>query len=297
MVEEWKKREIPEANEIMKKNSSILKYVCGLKNGKPCIKVFLNNENEDAKRFFRTQGENISEEMLCEFVCVNEASESILEKDEKIEKEERDAPEIPEATSDNMDKIICSEGEQLYAKYSIIVGIGISNILSKHPKERKKPCIVLYCLDTDLIPYGENPIPTIIHGYPCDVREDICMTMAASCKDCNKFNPGCDIGCDMGEDTNTGSAGFLVNGNIKGFLTAAHVVQEVDQIYVYESDNMHITARERKQITHPPDSSKVIGRVENYICGNYRTYGSDIAIVSSMPIIDEQQGNSSHIKK
>ena len=60
---------------------------------------------------------------------------------------------------------------------------------------------------------------------------------------------------------------------------------------------MHITARERKQITHPPDSSKVIGRVEDYICGNYRTYGSDIAIVSSMPLIDEQQGNSSHIKK
>lgn len=299
VVKEWEKRYIPGASGTIKKNTSILKYVCGLKHGIPCIKVFLQNESKktkDAKDFFRTEGEKISKEMLYDFVCVKEASERILDKDEQIEKEERDAPEVPEATRDKMDEIICSEGEKIYAKYSIVVGIGISNILSKCPKENKQPCIVLYCLDTDLIPYGENPIPTIIHGYPCDVREEICMTMA-SCKDCKKLNPGCDIGCDMGKEISTGTAGFLINGNIRGFLTAAHVVQKVDQIYVHESDNMHTTTKKHKQITHPSDSSEVIGEVENYICGNYCTYGSDIAIVRSMPLIDEQQGNPRHIKK
>lgn len=297
VVKEWEKREIPEASEMMKKNSSILKYVCGLKHGKPCIKVFLENENEEAKRFFRTQGENISEEMQCEFVCVNEASESILEKDEKIEKEERDAPGVSEATRDKMDEIICSEGEKIYAKYSIVVGIGVSNIISKLPNVRRQPCIVLYCLDTDLIPYGENPLPFFIRGHPCDIREEVCLMMVGSCKDCKKLNPGCDIGCDIGSEISTGSAGFLVNGKIKGFLTAAHVVQNVDQIYIQKSDNMDNTTSNHERITHPSDSSEVIGEVENYICGNYCSFGSDIAIVSAVSVIDEQQGNQRRFEK
>ena len=298
MVKEWEKREIPGASEKTNKNSSILKYVCGLKQGKPCIKVFLQNENEDAKRFFRTEGETISKEMQYEFVCVNKVSESMLEKDQKIEKEERDAPKISEATRESMDEIICLEGEKIYAKYSIVVGMGVSNFLSNHPDPLKEqPCIALYCLDTDLIPYGENPLPTEINGYPCDVREEICLMMVGSCKECQKFNPGCDIGCDIGSEISTGSAGFFVDGKTKGFLTAAHVVQNVDKIYIRNSDSMDNTTSKQEKITHPPDSPEVIGEVENYICGNYCSYGSDIAIVRAVSVIDEQQGNQRRIEK
>lgn len=185
-----------------------------------------------------------------------------------------------------MDEIICSEGEKIYAKYSIVVGMGVSNIIAKHPKARGQPCIVLYCLDTDLLPYGEDPLPTFISGYPCDVREEICLIMVGSCKECKNVSPGCDIGSEI----SAGSAGFLVNGDIKGFLTAAHVVQNVDQIYTRKSDNMDNTTSNHEEITHPSDSSEVIGKVENYICGNYCSYGSDIAIVRSISVIDKQQG-------
>ena len=290
MVKEWKKREIPEASEMIKKNPSILKYVCGLKHGKPCIKVFLENENKDAKRFFITQGEKISKEMQYEFVCVNKISESILERDKKIEREERDAPEVAEATRDTMDEIICSEGGKIYAKYSIVVGMSVSNVLFKHPNVSKEPCIALYCLDTDLIPYGENPLPTEINEFPCDFREEICLMMVGSCNECKKFNPGCDIGCDIGSEISTGSAGFLVDGKTTGFLTAAHVVQKVDQIYIEKSDSMDITISKLIEITHPSDSLEVIGVAEKYFCGNYCSYGSDIAIVRAVSVIDEKQG-------
>ena len=296
VVKEWEKREIPEASEKIKENSSILKYVCGLKKDKPFLKVFLQDDNEDAKRFFRTQVENIYENMQCEFVNVNDVSEIISEKDEEIEQEERNAPEIPEATGKILNEIIASEGEKIYAKHSIVVGIGVSNIISKHPKACRQPCIVLYCLDTDLTPYGEKPLPYFINGYPCDVREELCLMMVGTCKDCKKLNPGCDIGCDIGSEISTGSAGFLVNGQIKGFLTAAHVVQNVDQIYIEKSDSMDNTISKHEQITHPSDSSEVIGEVENYICGNYWSFGSDIAIVRAVSVIDKQQGNQTCIE-
>lgn len=53
---------------------------------------------------------------------------------------------------------------------------------------------------------------------------------------------------------------------------------------------MDNTTSNHEEITHPSDSSEVIGKVENYICGNYCSYGSDIAIVRAISEIDKQQG-------
>ena len=294
MVREWEKREIPEVREQGKKIPSILDYVTGLKKNKPCVKVFLQNNDEDAKRFFE-QRNNSSEMTEYEFVYVNEILQNISEEDKEIEKREMEAPKISQTDRVNLEKIISSEEEKIFANHSTVVGIGVSNVLTKQRTDCKQPCIVLYCLDKDLIPYGEKPLPHFINGYPCDIREEICMIMAGSCKDCQMLNTGCDIGCDTGDEISTGTAGFLINGKneeFKGFLTAAHVVIDAKQHNFLNPLNIY--KENRKKITHPSDSSKVIGEVQNCILGNFRDCGTDIAIVQSLSERDGITGRYKH---
>lgn len=111
--------------------------------------------------------------------------------------------------------------------------------------------------------------------------------MAWSCKDCQMLNTGCDIGCDTGDEISTGTAGFLINGKFKGFLTAAHVVIDTKQHDFLNPPSIDDTASSKK-ITHPSDSSKVIGEVQNCILGNYFNCGTDIAIVRSIAERDEK---------
>lgn len=161
---------------------------------------------------------------------------------------------------------------KIYGKYSNVVGIGVSNIHIGNDNVKITPCIVLYCLDKTLVPFGETPLSSHMGKYLCDTREKI--VMFGSCESCLNVNPGCDIGSHFF----AGSAGFLVNSSncpFTGFLTAAHVVvKDVSSIYEENSPNFIVnTYNQQEDIMHPSNSGKKIGVVHNCIFGNYCSNG------------------------
>lgn len=133
-----------------------------------------------------------------------------------------------------MREIIQEQGDAIYSKYSNVVGIGISPERSVGDLIQNEPCIVLYCLDKNIIPFGETQLPESIAGWPCDIREDFVMfgTCPFPCPSSsqNVPEPGCRIGIPSVESA--GSVGFLVESNYQvntlgsGFLTASHVAIE-----------------------------------------------------------------------
>lgn len=125
-----------------------------------------------------------------------------------------------------LSKTIKNQAERIYANHSSVVGLGIGNM---DRSGQITPCIIIYCLDKDLVPFGEKPPPKTLEGFCCDIRED--FIMLGACFDCHEIahpNPGCCIGLPS---NGIGSAGFLVKTNesglkTSGFLTAAHVAAE-----------------------------------------------------------------------
>ena len=273
-VNEWEKREIIKASGDLRNHPSVLKYILGRKDSQLTLKVFLQDCNEKTEQFLKMQGKKLSNETNYEFVHVNEKLDEMWKEVKEIERIERSAPKIPSSTKLVLNEIVNTEGEKIYAKYSNIVGIGVSNVLDK---QKNTPCIVLYCLDKNIIPFGEGALPSYLKDYPCDIRED--LITFGSCENCHSLNPGCDIGSPFF----AGSAGFLVESAncFKKFLTAAHVVvKNCGDIYQLNSDDMSkTTCSPQENIMHPSNSSNNVGTVENCIFGNYWSYGSDVAIV------------------
>ena len=131
-------------------------------------------------------------------------------------------------------------------------------------------------MDESLVPFGENPLPRYIDGFPCDFRVDLVMFGSCCSENCATVNPGCDIGSLHF----AGSAGFLVNTPYEGFLAAAHVaVENAHVIYKDQSDSFDNTQGSDEEIMHPSESVYSVGTVENLIFGNYCSYGADVAIV------------------
>lgn len=278
MVQEWEKREIFKASGEIKDYSSVVKYILGRKNDQPCVKVFLRNDDENAKSFFKEQRNGLSQDTQIEFVLLEGNRKKTWEAVMKIKQIEREAPNIPRKTRDELEEIANREADKIYGKYSNVVGIGVSNIHIGNGNVKITPCIVLYCLDKTLVPFGETPLPSHMGKYLCDTREKI--VMFGSCESCLNVNPGCDIGSHFF----AGSAGFLVNSSncpFTGFLTAAHVVvKDVSSIYEENSPNFFVnTYNQQEDIMHPSNSGKKIGVVHNCIFGNYCSNGSDVAIV------------------
>ena len=281
VVKEWEKRETFEASEEIDDFDSVVTYIVGRKKDKkPCVKVFMKKQDDDAELFFRKQGKEISNDTICEFVNIKEQLKKNQNEAKEIQDYERRGIEIPLQTKQNLNRIVNEEAEKIYAKYSNVVRIGISGVLHKNQTLIYEPCIVLYCLDKNLIPFGENPLPEYINGYPCDIREDVIVF--GSCEHCNCLNTGCDIGSKY----SAGSAGFFVNFPFEGFLTAAHVtVKNVRDVYQFISDNFDKTTNGQKEvIMHPSSSQNMVGEVEKCICGNYFSYGTDVAIVRKTPL-------------
>lgn len=176
-----------------------------------------------------------------------------------------------------------------YANHTNVVGFGISNVRCIGDNFIPEPCIVIYCLDKSIIPYGESKLPETIEGCPCDLRED--MVMFGTCTDCREENasPGCSIGMSFSREF--GSAGFLAKSNatfktsVTGFLTAAHVaVRELQTLYQAESLLSECKAgKEKHIIVHPSwghsANSESIGEVVESYCGNYQAAGMDAAFV------------------
>ena len=214
---------------------------------------------------------------MYEFVNIKEISKKMWQEMEEIKRIERATGEISPITKNIIEKIVETEEEKMYAKHSNLVGIGISNVLVQHESVIRTPCIVLYCLDKTLVPFGENPLPRYIKGYPCDIRED--LVVFGSCDHCSTLNPGCNIGSKI--SSKSGSAGFLVEqqNRYKGFLTAAHVVfDNVESIYRDKAGDFSNT-KLNGDILHPSNSMRKVGELHSCIFGNFISCGSDIAIV------------------
>lgn len=90
-------------------------------------------------------------------------------------------------------------------------------------------CIIIYCLDKDLVLFGEELFLKILEGFNCDIWED--FIMFGVCFDCYEIvylNFGCCIGLFF---NGIGFVGFLVKINelgleILGFLIVVYVVVE-----------------------------------------------------------------------
>ena len=290
VIKEWEKRELLTSSADLTNLSSVIRYVVGKKEGQHCVKVFLKEYNDDVQKFFKDQAKKLSfpDETTYEFINVHKDLDKKQEEARETKNKEKNAPPIDKDLRLAMSNFIASTAEQIYAKYSNVVGIDVSNFYSKH--QEATPCIVLYCLDEDLIPLGEEILPKSLYmsakkEIPCDFREDIIMF--GSCNNClgETFNLGCNIG---GQNTG-GSLGFFINSPFKGFLTAAHVAAKDPQgnYKSREPGFERIIGNKRKEgntenedkIYHPFQSKITIGTVKHIIFGNFRDFGSDVAIV------------------
>ena len=292
MLEEWVKREaIQPSRSELEQHPSVLKYILGQKQGKPCVKVFFKEHDTLAEDIFLKEGNHLSKETKYEFINMKEEIKNIRVIQKEIRIRERKAQAIHSTTRTRLNEIIRKKGEQICAKYSSVVGIDVSNILTYHEGITETPCIVLYCLDESLVPFGENPLPSSIDGFPCDIRVDLVMFGSCRSENCINLNPGCDIGSLHF----AGSAGFLVNkpyDPYEGFLTAAHVAAgNASGIYRRNSDNFDNTNGSNEKIMHPSESVYSVGTVDNLIFGNYCSYGADVAIVRKINAADSTRKN------
>lgn len=193
-----------------------------------------------------------------------------------------------------LNNIINSESEKIYANYSIVSGLGVDNVRYDGNESFNEPCIVIYCLDKFLLPYGEKMLPTSLCGYPCDIREGVFMF--GKCADCRHADP--DPGCTIfrSDKREIGSGGFFVRSteskNVTGFLTAAHVaIDDIADLYdkkLYLSKCRHDLKAKQHKVFHLSelcDSKYATGEVENSFIGNYEEtgnlIGTDAAFVKS----------------
>ena len=300
VTKEWEKRELLTSSADLTNLSSVVRYVVGKKEGQHCVKVFLKEYDDDVQKFFKDQGRKLSfpDDTTYEFINVHKDLDKKKEEARETKKKEKNAPPIDKDLRLALRNFITSTAEKIYAKYSNVVGIDVSNFHSKH--REVTPCIVLYCLDEELIPLGEEILPRSLYmstkkEIPCDFREDIIMF--GSCNNClgDTFN----LGCNIGGPNVGGSLGFFINSPFNGFLTAAHVAAK-DPQGIYKS---HEPGFERikenegneeneDQITHPFNSQIIIGTVKHNIFGNFREFGLDVAIVCLGTSAERSEGKT-----
>lgn len=297
VFEDWCKREIIDDKSQLHKYPSVIKYIIGhIGNNKPVLKVYLRNDDEKTKEFFKTCS---SDDTHIEFVHVRKTEKKSKEI-ENIQKCETDAPPIDAPTMNQLNKIIEDQGEKIFARHSNVVGLEISNVRCAGDIKKEEPCIVLYSLDKTLIPFGEKPLPESIEGWPCDVREDIVMLGFKECPtNCpfprdNHFMKGCSIGNPLRNDS--GSVGFFykstnpTNTFGSGFLTASHVaVNGFERLYnqsllslnnaLYHQD--HDIVHPSREDYKASNSDNKVGKVVESFLGNYElgSFGLDFAVV------------------
>lgn len=303
MITEWLRKEIIDDNSKLKEHPSILKYITGHRgDGHSVVKVFLRNHDEKAQLLFKNAC-NDSNKLRFEFENLADKSRQIKKRAKKIQLLERKASAIKESTRIEMKKVIQEHGKKIFAKHSNVVGMCISNIRCVSDWTLPEPCIVLYCLDKTLIPFGEEQLPKVLAGWPCDIRED--FVMFGTCpNNCSLYNqnlpkPGCSIG--RPSDFSSGSVGFLVEAKNPvrrlrcGFLTAAHVaIERFQELYKQKSllSMNHLLSQQRHFIVHPSwedneHENNTVGEVIESYCGNYVNSGLDFALVRSERSRDE----------
>lgn len=274
---------------------TILKYIAGHRgDGRPIVKVFLRDDNTEAKVAF-LKACIVSKDV--EFEVVAEKSNKIKQRAEEIRSYEKTLRPMDKLTRTKLKKVIHEYGEKIYALYSNVVGMGISKVRCVDNEIQEQPCIVLYCLDKTIIPFGEKPLPRSIAGCPFDIRED--FVMFGTCpSNCPSINPGIpEIGCSIGRPSTdySGSVGFIVESkdprnSFSGFITASHVAVELFQ-RLYEDKSLlswHYLSQNDHPIVHPSwqdngHNDHTIGKVVESFCGNYGLHkiGLDFALVKT----------------
>lgn len=296
VIEEWLKRDVLQNKRALEKHPSILQYIAGRRlGGQPVVKVFLRDNDKDAQLDFKNAC-HVLENTEIEFVNLAEKSKEIQRQAEKIKLCEKNTPAIDKSTRNKIKQIIQEHGGKIYATYSSVVGMRIGKVRCFGDKIEDNPCIVLYCLDKNLIPFGEKPLPTTIAGWPCDIREDYvmfghCPNRCPASRQ-NLPEPGCSIG--IPSVNSSGSVGFLVEPKNPteqfrcGFLTAAHVaVKRFKELNHYKSLlSMSHLSLEEHPIVHPSwqdngHMDNAVGQVVESFCGNYGICqtGLDFALV------------------
>lgn len=277
VVSIWEKREAMKNISGLGSHKSVLNFIAGIKNDKPTLKVFLSTDDQDAIGFIKDHPE-IPKGTVFEFVVVN----SYKEQKDQVKRKNHISYSIERNVREMLSKTIKKQGERIHANHSGVVGLGIGNM---DCNGQITPCIIIYCLDKDLVPFGEKPLPKTLEGFPCDIRED--FIMFGGCFDCHEIahpNPGCCIGLPS---NGIGSAGFLVKTNefgseTSGFLTAAHVAAENwTDLYNKNAFLSELEVDEyNREIVHPllpnNNSGRIIGKVKESFCGNWGPEGIGI---------------------
>ena len=199
MIKDWEKREVIKQGDALK-NTTILNYIAGRKHKEPHVRVFLRHEDDEAEKFFKEHC-SVSKDTVIEFINVAEIFRNI----KKERKQDTEIFAIDCDTRKKMSSTIKTEGKKLMVKHSNIVCLGIG----KRENEENgvlEPCIVLYCLDKSLIPYGEQPLPSFINEFPVDIRED--FVSLGNCSNCKTLRTGFRIG--RPSKRSAGSVGFWV---------------------------------------------------------------------------------------
>lgn len=157
MIKEWQKRKVILNESVLLRHPSIVRYIAGHRgNRRPVVKVFLRNGSDKDKLFFKTCCA-VTEDTEFEYVNVEKSKELVLEV-EKLKQQERKAPAVDKATRKQLNKIIEEHAEQIYAIYSNVVGMRIGKVRRVGDTIQEEPCIVLYCLDKTIIPFGKKTI-------------------------------------------------------------------------------------------------------------------------------------------
>ena len=183
----------------------------------------------------------------------------------------------------------------LFNNHSNLNMVSVSSIKSirfgrKYHSISKETCITLYCDNKGLIPIGEDKFPTRIGKYVTDVREGYCSFAA------NELTHGETIKRSAFQKTGT-LGGFvnLPNGR-EGFLTCAHVLHSLDELYsssFKKGENVALVKNSREYN---------IGKIEDavFLTGRPSDVSVDAAIVEindnargsgNFPIIDARQRN------
>lgn len=304
---EWSKREVIQDKATLQNYPSILKFIAGRRSdGKPVVKVFLQHDDKEAEQHFK-KCSKVSEDTQFEFVNVEKHSKQIFKEVEKLNSYEKKAPPLSKEALALLGEIIQEKGEQIYARYSNVIGIGVSPVRCVAGEILKQPCIVLYCLDKSIVPYGEKPLPELLEGWRCDIRED--LVLFGKCPNpcpspsLNFPEPGCSIGIPRVDSA--GSVGFLVepknllnNFGLKcGFLTASHVaIQGFEELYHQgRLLSMSRLAQRDHYIVHPSwqdgHTDYKVGQVVESFCGNYglNGIGMDFALVKNEQCRQEEK--------
>lgn len=290
---------------MLKKNPNILNFIAGKKDGQDVVKVFISGDDKEevkARDDFQ-KACYTSRKMLFEFVNVDKQSKAITIEAQKIHFQEKKSKVIDESTRSKIQEVIDDAKRAIFANHSTVIGIRISNVRNKGESIIEEPCIVLYCLDKHIVPFGEKPLPATIAKWHCDHREDyamfaVCPT-ACPAPNITFPEPGCGIG--IASSRNFGSTGFLVeskdNSFEHGFLTAAHIA--VKGYRILYKDGKFVPgfvplALQMANIVHGSSANdqhinRRVGGVVEAFFGNYKNRALDFAFVHSDTLKDNER--------